>query len=49
MIRVVQSGYIAHNALFVVVRDGKVLGVVRGLPPPDELATYINNLVERKC
>jgi len=26
-----------------------VLGVVRGLPPPDELAMYINNFVERKC
>jgi hypothetical protein len=33
----------------VVVKDGKVLGVVRGLPPPDELAMYINNFVERKC
>ena len=29
-----QGGYIAHNVLFVVVRDGKVLGVVGGLPPP---------------
>jgi protein SCO1/2 len=47
--RVVQGGYIAHDILFVVVRDGKVLGVVRGLPPPDELAMYINNFVERKC
>jgi len=47
--RVVQDGYIAHDVMFVVVRDGKVLGVVRGLPRPDELATYINNFVERKC
>jgi len=47
--RVVQSGYIAHDILFMVVRDGKVLGVVRGLPRPDELAMYINNFVERKC
>jgi protein SCO1/2 len=47
--RVVQSGYIAHDVLFVVVRDGRVLGVVRGLPRPDELAMYINNFVERKC
>jgi Uncharacterized protein SCO1/SenC/PrrC, involved in biogenesis of respiratory and photosynthetic systems len=47
--RVVQNDYIAHDVLFVVVKDGKILGVVRGLPPPDELAGYITNFVERKC
>ncbi len=47
--RVVQGDYIAHDILFVVVEDGKVLGEVRGLPPPDELAMYIKYIAERKC
>ncbi len=47
--RVVQGDYIVHDILFVVVRDGKILGVVRGLPPPDELARYITDFIERRC
>ncbi|AET32185.1 SCO family protein [Pyrobaculum ferrireducens] len=47
--RVVQQGYIAHDVLFVVVREGKVLGVVKGLPKPDDLARYIQKIINRDC
>lgn len=47
--RVVQGDYIAHDVIFVVVKDGKILGAVKGLPTPDELARYIKRIIERNC
>ncbi len=41
--------YIAHDMVWIVVRDGVILGVVRGLPAPETLAHYITKIVERRC
>ncbi|MEM1597436.1 MAG: SCO family protein [Pyrobaculum sp.] len=41
--------YIVHDVVWVVVKDGKILGVVRGLTAPDTLADYVKKFVARQC
>lgn len=41
--------YIVHDVLYIVVQNGKILGLVRGLPAPETLAYYLNKIVSRQC
>ncbi|ABO09364.1 SCO family protein [Pyrobaculum calidifontis] len=41
--------YIVHSVDWIVVKDGKILGRVRGLPSPETLAKYLIDIAERRC
>ncbi|MFN3803848.1 MAG: SCO family protein [Pyrobaculum sp.] len=41
--------YIVHDVVWAVVKDGRLLGMVRGLPSPETLSQYLARIVERRC
>ncbi|MEM1572491.1 MAG: SCO family protein [Pyrobaculum sp.] len=41
--------YIVHDVVWAVVQDGKILGVVKGIPSPETLADLLKKIVRREC
>ncbi|MEM0484443.1 MAG: SCO family protein [Pyrobaculum sp.] len=42
-----RGDYIAHNVLFIVIHKGNILGVIKGLSPPEDLAKNVERILRR--